>query len=222
MTCLGDLLDAWKTFQSGDPRFLDIDINARYLPSINRSFNTLEKYHKQLAELKKRLKRNEARIKQQLHVQVRDAQSYAQTLAILIIVFSPLSQVISLFNIQGLPFALSPASFALSLVGIGCMWVVVYWIVMRGITVTRLWRVYVGHVTARIREKVISLVPRGKLEEMAEHDEPPALGGPAAALRDSLQQAITACTLPRPATWPLFFPPWRGNDTQQDDPGHTV
>ncbi|KAK0746813.1 hypothetical protein B0T18DRAFT_160004 [Schizothecium vesticola] len=251
MTCLGDLLDAWKTFQSEDPRFLNVDINARYLPSIKRLFSTLEKYHKQLAELKKKLKRNEAKIKQQLHVQVRDAQSYAQTLAILIIVFSPLSQVMSLFNMQGLPFTLTPASFALSLVGIGCMWVVVYWIVMRGITVTRFWRVYMrrclghatatacgqgtagtcGHATARIWERVLSLVPRGKLGEVVEDEGPPASGGStvlggstelgwsAAALWDSLQ-ATTANTLPRPATWPMFLP-WRRNE-RREDPGLTV
>jgi hypothetical protein len=130
---------------------------------------------------------------------------------------------------------LTPASFALSLVGIGCMWVVVYWIVMRGITVTRLWRVYVGrclgHVTARIWERVLSLVPRGKLEEVVEHQGPPALGGPpslggstvlggsTAALWESLQ-AITANTLPRRATWPMF-PPRRGNESHED-PGLTV
>lgn len=77
MTCLGDLLDAWKAAQRQDPRFLDVDINARYLPNINQSVNKLGDYHKKLDELKKTLKGNKAKIKQHLQVQVRDAQNYA-------------------------------------------------------------------------------------------------------------------------------------------------
>lgn len=171
MGVLSKWLDAWKDYQKDDPRHLQFD--TRYLPNIKKSIRTLKRYHSMLAELKQDLKRNEAETKQRLHVQVRDAQSYAQTLAILIIVFSPLSQTISLFNMHDLPFALTPASFALSLVFIGCMWAVVYWIVMRGITVTRFWRVhmrrYLGHATARTWEGVVSLVPRSKSEDVAKH-----------------------------------------------------
>lgn len=219
MTCIGDLLEAWKTFRSEDPRFLDVDVNARYLPNIQRSFNKLEKYHKQLADLKKKLKRNEEKIKQQLQVQVRDGQSYGQTLAILIILFSPLSQVMSLFNMQGLPFALSPVSFAVSLVGIGCMWVVVYWVVMRGITATRLWGVharrYLGHATAGTWERVVSFVWRGRLGEVFELEGSPPADGSAPPPQDTPEPGAGAH---KSFTWPTFS--MRRRNERQHDAGH--
>lgn len=221
MTCLGDLLEAWKTFQSEDPRFLDVDVNARYLPNIKRSFNTLDKYHKQLADLKKKLKRSEEKIKQQLHVQVRDGQSYGQTLAILIILFSPLSQVMSLFNMQGLPFALSPVSFAVSLAGIGCMWVVVYWVVMRGIAATTLWGVharrYLGHATAGTWERVVSFVWRGRLGEVFELEGSRPADGSTPPPQDPPEPGAGA---QKSSTWPIFS--MRRRNERQHDAGHTV
>ncbi|KAK1831892.1 hypothetical protein QBC39DRAFT_81551 [Podospora conica] len=220
MTCLRDLLDAWETFQKGDPRYFDIDTHSRYRTNIKQSFDTLEGHHKRLAELKKKLKGNEARIKKQLNMEVRDAQHYAQALAILIIVFSPLTQVMTLFNMQGLPFDLSLASFTLSCLVIGCLWFVVYWLVMRGITSVLAWRVhvrcYIGRATAWAWERLMLLVWRPEVFELQGSQ-------PVEGFTTAVQEPPKAVTRNRrAATWPFTRRRWDEMHEMQNDPIHNV
>jgi len=224
MGVLSRWLDAWKDYQKDDPRHLRFD--TRYLPNIKKSMRTLERYHSKLAELEQELKRNDAKINQKINVEVRDIQTYVLKLAIIAVLLTPISQAMSVFNMPGLPFAFSFGSFLLTVVIIEVVWVVC---IAALDPFVRFWRVhirrYLGQAIARTWEGVVSLVPRGKSEEVIEHEEPPAsggltaLGGSTTALGDSLQ-ATTAYRLPKAATWPRF-PPWRENE-RQDDPGYTV
>lgn len=68
-------------------------------------------------------------------------------LAVLAIAFSPLSQVTAMFNIQGLPFPLTTATFISSFVVVVCLYAVVYCVVVRWSgTVKPLVRTYNSHL----------------------------------------------------------------------------
>lgn len=230
MGVLSKWLDAWKYYQQDDARHLNSD--TRYLPNIKKSMRTLERYHSTLTGLEQDLKKNDTKINQKINAEVRDIQNYVLKLAIIAVLLTPLSQAMSVFNMPGLPFGLSVGSFVATLLVIEVLWVVC---ITALDPVVRLWHIhvrrYLGHVTRRMWERVLSHVPRGKLEEAVELQELPELGGStalarstalggSATLRDSLQAMTGTYRLPRSATWPMF-PPWRGNE-RQDDPGHAV
>ncbi|KAK0639940.1 hypothetical protein B0T16DRAFT_249757 [Cercophora newfieldiana] len=127
---VSDTLDAWRFFDRADLEYFTDKSHQPYFRGIKRSMRKLEGYHETLQKLKERAKAKSEAISARIGLENHDATVNVHKLAVLAMVFAPLSTVVSLFGAEGLPFGtLNIRTFGLMLMGLVLVYGIVYWLI---------------------------------------------------------------------------------------------
>ncbi|KAK0647980.1 hypothetical protein B0T16DRAFT_490885 [Cercophora newfieldiana] len=126
---LSDTIDAFDSFKT-DLGYFSLEHKSQYLHNVQKRFQALKKFRTRFRDLESSAKINGKKVDKQIGFESHDAAVKVEVLAILAILFSPLSLVTAMFNIQTLPFSLSAGSFTISFVIVVVAYAAAYRIVL--------------------------------------------------------------------------------------------
>jgi len=131
ISSISDILYAFDRF-SKDLRYFTPDSQVHYYTNIDRHVGDLRFHQQALGDLRKSsAKANGERVNTEIGFQSYQAADDVKVLAILAIIFAPLSHVTAIFNINDSPLRLSPKNFFILFAALAAAHTIMYLLVSR-------------------------------------------------------------------------------------------
>jgi hypothetical protein len=128
---LSKAVESFKLFKN-DLGYFPPESRGRYFLDIKKRFHLLAQFKTRFEELEGFVESEDKKVGTQLGFNNYDAAVHVGALAVLAVISTPISQVLTMFSIQqGLPFSLSATSFLSSILVLGVIYSLVYRLVTK-------------------------------------------------------------------------------------------